>query len=81
MMCSESSEWNCTFCNHSGNIISLIKYAKNNSFGRIYVPKKEQQSILQLLDRIAKKYPEEKRLLKVKGKINDLVKYYEKNTV
>lgn len=75
---SVTSEWQCSNCSQSGNLVTLINFAKNNKFGRIYVPKKEQQSILKTLDRLANKYPvEEQRISLLIKKIKELVKYYE----
>lgn len=81
IMICESSKWNCPTCHHSGNIIALIEYAKHHKFGKIYIPKKEEQSIFQMLDRLSKKYPDERRLLTIKFKTVELIKYYQKNTV
>lgn len=77
-MDSQTSAWNCIQCGKKGNIRNLIEYAKHNTFRRMYVPKKEQKSIITMLDRISKKYPQEQRLLVLKDKVKTLINYYEK---
>jgi hypothetical protein len=77
-MDSQTSTWTCTRCSKKGNIINLIEYSKDNTFRRMYVPKKEQKSINAMLDRLSKKYPQEQRLLSLKDKVNTLINYYEK---
>jgi hypothetical protein len=77
-MCSQTSKWYCSRCNQSGNIINLIEYEKHNSFRKMYVPKKEQKSIIQTLERLSKKYPQEHRLLALKDQVKTLINYYEK---
>lgn len=80
-MCGLTSQWECPFCKQEGNIISLIEFSKHNSFRKMYVPMKEQKSILQMLDRLANKYPDERGLVTVKSKVVDLIRHFEKNTV
>lgn len=80
-MNSRTSEWKCRICSESGNLVTLINFAKHNTFGEIYVPNKEKQSIFRMLDRLSNKYPEENRLVLLEQKVKELIKYYEKNTV
>jgi|GEM_PF-4917646 len=78
VMSSRTAEWKCPNCCKGGNLVTLINFAKDNTFGEIYVPRKEQQSILNMLDRLTNKYPEEeKRIYLLIKKIKELVKYYE----
>lgn len=78
IMCSQTSHWSCGNCNESGNIVALIEYSKGNSFGEIYFPKKEQKTIINMLERLVQKYPYEKKLLHLESKVKDLINYYEK---
>lgn len=78
IMCSQSSQWDCSYCRENGNIVSLIEYSKGNTFGKIFVPKREQQIIMKLLNRLLNKYPDEKRLLHLDEKVKKLIEYYEK---
>lgn len=77
VMNSKTSEWRCSNCSESGNLVTLINYAQNNSFGKIFTPRKEQQSIFNMLEQLSNKYPKEKSLLLVTQKIKGLIKYYE----
>jgi hypothetical protein len=78
-MSTDTSAWECTFCNQSGNIIHLIEFIKKGGcFPSIYVPKKEKRYIYQLLDRLSKKYPHESNLSTLSNKVKGLVEYYEK---
>lgn len=77
-MSSQTSVWKCSNCSESGNLVTLINYAKENTFGEIYIPKKEQQSIFRMLNRLSNKYPEEdKKFQLLIRKIKELIKYYE----
>ncbi|CAM4027160.1 hypothetical protein L1N85_17135 [Paenibacillus alkaliterrae] len=82
IMCSQTSYWKCENCNQGGNILRLIEFVKcNGKFRRLYVPKKEQKIIFQLVERLLKKYPDEPGLSKINSKVRELIKYYEENTV
>jgi ribosomal protein S27AE len=80
IMCSQTSNWKCGKCNHSGNILKLIEFVKQRGyFRRLYVPKKEQKNIIRMLERLSKKYPDEPNLSKVNSKVREFIKYYEDN--
>jgi hypothetical protein len=79
VMSASSSKWSCTKCRKKGNLIHLINYLNSEGkFNKMYLPKEEKRSIFQLLERLAKKYPNESRIPEVKQKIKQLVNYYEK---
>lgn len=80
-ICTKTARWDCKHCNRNGNFLTLIEYSKENSFGEIFIPKQELKLILQMLKRLNQKYPSETNFLSLKGKIINLVDYYEKNTV
>lgn len=74
-MYTKSSEWFCDQCHQSGNLINLIEFSKLHSFGKLFVPKKELKRIIQTLNRLSEKYPEENNLSSLKNRIIYLVNY------
>ena len=74
-MNTKSSEWFCYECNQNGNLINLIEFSKHHSFGKLFIPKKELNRIVQTLNRLSKKYPHESNLISLKNRIIYLVNY------
>lgn len=74
-MSSKSSEWFCDHCQQSGNLINLLEFSKLHTFGKLFVPKKELKRIIQILNRLSKKYPDESNLSSLKTRIIYLVNY------
>lgn len=70
-----SSEWFCNQCHQSGNLINLIEFSRIHSFGKLFIPKKELKRIVQTLNRLSKKYPNESSLNSIKNRVINLVNY------
>lgn len=74
-MNTNTSEWFCDTCHQKGNIIRLIEFNKQHSFGKLFNPKKELKRIIRTLNKLSKKYPNETKIISIQNEVIYLVNY------